>query len=62
MYVIFEGIDTCGKSTQIKRLCEANEHFLQTKHSTESVSAFFRYAFSDNSHRFLLIGVVFSYE
>ncbi len=31
MYVIFEGIDTCGKSTQIKRLCEANEHFLQTK-------------------------------
>ncbi len=30
MYIIFEGIDTCGKSTQIERLCKKNSSFLQT--------------------------------
>lgn len=31
MYVIFEGIDTCGKSTQIERLCAKNSKFIATK-------------------------------
>ncbi len=31
MYIIFEGIDTCGKSTQIERLKQLYPHILTTK-------------------------------
>lgn len=31
MYVIFEGVDTSGKTTQIQRLCEENKNFISTK-------------------------------
>ncbi len=31
MYILFEGIDTCGKSTQIELLCNSHPDFLATK-------------------------------
>lgn len=31
MYVVFEGIDTSGKSTQIEKLCAKHEEFMATK-------------------------------
>ncbi len=31
MYVVFEGIDTCGKSTQIDILCKKHHDFIATK-------------------------------
>lgn len=31
MYVIFEGVDTCGKSTQVELFKQRNSHIIQTK-------------------------------